>query len=431
MMHFFKSAYVEITKSNYFRNLVVLTSGVGVSQLIPLILVPVLTRFFTPSEFGVLALFMTVVQLLAISMTFRLEMAIVLPKKDTDAAILCLVSIASLFVFSLLTFIISFFSFPYIISLDFMNDIEGEIVGFLPTLIYLIPIGFLLLGVYNVLYNWNNRLELYQNMTYSHVTHSIFSTPLSLVFYFSSFKPIGLILGQILGRFIACFLLLQKLFMVIQSIDRPFLFRRALILIERYNKFIIYETPHAILNFISQKYILTFLSGIGTIAVGVYDLADKILGKPLSIISNSIKTIFYKRLTTAKGKIAIFNKSLLLMIIVGFALTFPIALIDEEVFIFILGDEWGEVGQYIQLIAPLLFSRFIFNVVLPSISYTLKNYYLLIWQIIYFICLVVLFSFLRDEKVDDVLFIYAVFGAFMYFMLGLISLSVLKNHVKN
>jgi len=430
-MHFFKSVYTEIAKSNYFRNLVILTSGVGLSQLIPLILFPVLTRFFTPSEFGVLALFMAVVQLLAICMTFRLEMAIVLPKKDTDAAILCLVSIISLFIFSLLTFIISIFSFPYIISLDFMNDIEGEAVVFLPTLIYLIPIGFLLLGVYNVLYHWNNRLELYKNMTYSHVTHSIFSTPLSLVFYFSSFKPVGLILGQILGRFIACFLLLQKLCLVIQSIDRSFLFRRVPVLIKKYNKFIIYETPHAILNFISQKYILTVLSGVGTIAVGVFDVADKILGKPLSIISNSIKTIFYKRLTTAKGKIAIFNKSLLLMIIVGFALTFPIAIIPNEVFVFVLGDNWGEVGQYIQLISPLLFSRFIFNVVVPSISYTLRNYYLLIWQIIYFICLVVLFSFLRDETVDNVLFVYAIFGAFMYFVLGLISFLVLKNHVKN
>ena len=52
------------------------------------LLLPILTRFFSPTDFGVLAVYMAIVQLLAISLTFRLEMAVVLPKKDLDAALL-------------------------------------------------------------------------------------------------------------------------------------------------------------------------------------------------------------------------------------------------------------------------------------------------------------------------------------------------------
>ena len=73
-----------------------LTTGVGFSQLIPLILLPILTRYFSPEEFGFLAIFMAITQLIAIASTFRLEMAVVLPKKDTDAAILCLTAFLSL-----------------------------------------------------------------------------------------------------------------------------------------------------------------------------------------------------------------------------------------------------------------------------------------------------------------------------------------------
>ena len=53
--------------------------------------------------------------------------------------------------------------------------------------------------------------------------------------------------------------------------------QRSIYLLRKYKQFIFFETPHSILNFISQKYILGALSGFGVIAVGVFDLADKIL----------------------------------------------------------------------------------------------------------------------------------------------------------
>ena len=98
MIKFLNNLYTEVVNSKYMRDILVLTSGVGLSQLIPLLLLPILTRFFSPTEFGVLAVYMAIVQLLAISSTFRLEMAVILPKKDTDAAILCLRAFFSLFV---------------------------------------------------------------------------------------------------------------------------------------------------------------------------------------------------------------------------------------------------------------------------------------------------------------------------------------------
>ena len=116
MINFLKNLYCELMESRYFKNLFVLTTGVGVSQLIPLFLLPILTRYFSPTDFGILAIFMAMVQLLAISTTLRLEMAIVLPKKDTDAALLCLIAFFFLSLFSLLVFIILFSIWSCIIN---------------------------------------------------------------------------------------------------------------------------------------------------------------------------------------------------------------------------------------------------------------------------------------------------------------------------
>ena len=423
-MQFFKKTYGEIVNSNYFKNLFVLTSGVGVSQLIPFLLLPILTRFFTPSDFGVFALFMAIIQLLTIPMTCRLEMAVILPKKDTDAALLCFMSLVSLLFFSILTFLV--------LLLCNLSDLYFDVLIGFEWIVYLIPLGVVMFGVYNILYSWNNRLELYYRMSYSHILHSAFSTPLSIAFYFTPLKPVALILGQIIGRFLACVLLLKNLIKTIRQVPYDSIYRQCLSLLKEYRKFIIFETPHSVLNFFSQKYILgVFTAFFGMVTVGIFDVADKIIAKPLGILSNSFKTVFYKRLTTAKDKLTIFKKSLFLITFASFLLTVPFYIIPDSVFIFLLGPEWSDTGRYIQLICPLLFSRFIFNVVTPTISYTLQNHYLLIWQIMYTISLILLFWLISGYSVENVILYYALFGAFMYTVLGGVSFIVLKNHIKN
>jgi len=432
MIKFFNNIYAELINSQYLRNLFLLTSGVGMSQLIPLLLLPLLTRFFSPVDFGIFALFMAIVQLLATTMTFRLEMTVVLPKKDTDAALLCFMSFVTLCVLSItvLGLVFILYSTELLVSLRQEVIIVPENIFLL--VLCLIPMGSFCLGCYNILYSWNNRLELYQNMSYSHIAHSFFSTPAAILFSFSPLQPIGLIVGQIIGRCIACFLLFSHLLQNLKLIPKENIRYRGISLVTKYKKFIIFETPHAILNFMSQKFIIgVFSLFFGFFTVGVFELADKIIGKPLGIISNSFKTVFYKRLTTAKDKLMVFKKSILLMTIISFILTTPFYLIPDHFFIFLLGDEWSDTGKYIQLLCPLLFSRFIFNVVMPSISYTLQNHYLLIWQIIYFMSLILLFWFVHELTVEHVLLLYAIFGACMYAALGLVSFLVLKNHVKN
>ena len=421
MIKFFK----EIYRSQYFRNLFLLSSGVGFSQLIPLLLLPILTRFFSPEDFGLFALFMAIIQLLAISTTLRLEMAVVLPKKNTDAALLCLMSLIALISFSIFFFFFLFILHKsgVLIALFSFSDFYW--------LVYLIPAGMFLLGFYNILYSWNNRLELYKNMSYSHIAHSIFSTPSSILFYFLNLKPIGLILGQIIGRVIACVFLLTDLLNTLKLINRNDILKSIFCLLKTYKKFILFETPHAVLNFFSQKYIiLVFSTLFGLFTVGVFDLADKIIGKPLGVISTSFKTVFYKRLTTAKDQLTLFKKSMVLTSVISLLLIIPFYIIPDNIFILFLGPEWIDVGKYIQLICPLFFSRFVFNVVTPTISYTFKNHYLLIWQIIYVFLLILLLAIIKNMNVEEVLFIYSMFGAFMYTCLGYIAFIVLKKYIK-
>ena len=67
------------------RHVLTLLTGSGLAQAIALAVSPLLTRLYAPGQFGLFALYLSVVALLAVVATGRYELAIVLPEADDDA----------------------------------------------------------------------------------------------------------------------------------------------------------------------------------------------------------------------------------------------------------------------------------------------------------------------------------------------------------
>ena len=68
------------------RHVAVLTLGTALAQLINIAATPALSRIYSPSEFGLFAVFMAVSALAATFITFRYETSILVPASDTEAA---------------------------------------------------------------------------------------------------------------------------------------------------------------------------------------------------------------------------------------------------------------------------------------------------------------------------------------------------------
>ena len=60
-------------------------TGTTIAQAIPIAISPILTRIYSPEDFGILALFMAIVMIFGSISNGRYELAIMLPKKDQDA----------------------------------------------------------------------------------------------------------------------------------------------------------------------------------------------------------------------------------------------------------------------------------------------------------------------------------------------------------
>ena len=414
------SYFNKLVSSSFLRNVITLSAGMGLASFISFCFLFILTRLFTPEEFGKWDVFMRIIQLVAILFTLRLEMTIVLPKDQKEAT---KVSLLSLVILSLLSFLslIIFFLFH-----DYFNSLIGN--PFDSWWLILIPLGGFFLGFYNILLNWNSRFENYKKISKSNVIHSFVSSPLSAALYFLG--TLGLILGQIFARVIAIYFLIHNFFSEIKKIKFSEFFNSSKNLIKKYKSFPLFEIPQSLLQRFSNDIIFYFTAfAFGGATVGILSVSEKILAKPLNIISESFKVAFYQRLTIEKNKTTFFLKSVLGMFFFGVLAVCLIYFIPVDAFKFLLGDnDWVKVGLYIKIISPLVLSRFVFVMASGAIAYRLKNHITLLWRILYCVLLIILFSCIKWDSDEELLLIYSVLGALMYLFLGILSFFVLKKN---
>ena len=96
--------------SKFTKDVVTLVTGTAMAQAIPLALSPILTRLYTPDDFGVLAIYMSLAAVLTVFVSLKYDLAIIIPEKDSDAAnttVLAIV-IATLISILLFFFIVGF-----------------------------------------------------------------------------------------------------------------------------------------------------------------------------------------------------------------------------------------------------------------------------------------------------------------------------------
>ena len=144
-------------KSEFSRNVFTLMTGTTLSQAIPIAISPILTRIYSPEEFGIFALYMAFISIGAAIVTGKYEMAVLLPKKNENAKYLIVISIFFTLVFSILFYIIYFSFFKQINNILNIDNCFNDF--------YLVPVGIFLFAFYNILLQWMNRQKEYKLMT--------------------------------------------------------------------------------------------------------------------------------------------------------------------------------------------------------------------------------------------------------------------------
>jgi O-antigen/teichoic acid export membrane protein len=363
-------------KSEFSRNVLTLMTGTTIAQAIPIAISPILTRIYTPEDFGVFALFIAITAIFGSIANGRYELAIMLPKKDEDA----------INIFALGFIIVTSLSLFLLLLVVFFNSYFTKLLGNdeISFWLYFVPLTVFFTGLWNILNYFNNRKKQYKDLRNATILKSIVSAIIQLSIGFVKQGPTGLITATIIPQFLANTRLLKNIFkdkLLVSKISKV----KVIALAKRYKDFPKFSMWAGLLNSLSLNLTNILMSTFYSVAtLGFYSLVQRVLGMPTSLIGGSIGQVFFQQATKEKQKtgkaINTFNSTVKKLLIIGLPSFGILFFIVEDLFAFVFGEEWRIAGVYAQIVVPLFFIRFIIGTISIMNMVFLKNKNGLIFQ---------------------------------------------------
>jgi O-antigen/teichoic acid export membrane protein len=376
-------------KSEFSRNVLTLMTGTTIAQAIPIAISPILTRIYTPEDFGIFALFVAIVGFIVIISSLTYEQALIIPKYDKYAINILVLSL-------ILILLTSFFSFVVILlfkeEILLLFNIES-----LGNWLYFVPITVFFISLFNLLTNYNNRIKEYKDIAKSIVIKSLVLA--SAQVFIGLFKNgfAGLIAGQILAQIFANLKLLRNV-LKDNSLLATISFKNMLSLAKKYINFPKYHMPHALFGTISSNLpIYVFTSSFGSAIVGKYSFALMIVFTPLTIIINSNAKVYNQKLAelyNKKENVYIFTINLIKSLLKKTTLPFIVFIVlSPQIFEVIFGSQWVDSGKYIQILSIYIYLNLIVSIIayIPNLLNLQKKAFKI--SIIHFIVLLIVIYF--------------------------------------
>ncbi len=339
------------------KNAATYMAGSVVAQLLMLAAIPVLSRLYTPDDFGVFGLYSSLLGIFGVAACLRLELAITLPKNKRQAAQVLAAGAMALATTSVIVLIMVAIGRTYIADLLQAPQLEN--------LLWLLPISLFGYGLYELLNYWATRHGRFKSLAISHVLRAggVTGTQVASVALIGG--ALGLALGQLVGQWITNLVLAwQTLRWDRGVLVSGFKISRILRQARRYRSFPVHGAPQAILNSASQAIPAIMLGWLFNPAIlGFYIMAQRIVSAPMALVSQALRQAmlpyFSRQNQTGSSLRPILWKCTSGLALIGLPVMLTIFFFGENLFVFILGDQWRTAGIYSSWLAPWLWAGMI------------------------------------------------------------------------
>lgn len=341
-------------RSSLFKNILTLSSGTAIAQVLPILLSPFLSRIYTPEDFAVFALVTAVISIVATFSTFRLELATVIPDNEDEARALFSTALVS----NLLVVVISLL---VIGSLLILSAGYNLINGVNNNLFLYIPAGIWVLGWYQTSNYWSTRHKTYLNNAISKIVQAVTTVLFSIGMGLIIPGAEGLIIGFVCGYFLGLVVLLIRQRKGIRLNElHHYSFKASKAILHKFRNFIFVNTPHSLMGvFADQGIVYVIESFFDKMIVGSFSFAFRYTKAPLGIITTSISQVFFEEASSAAnaGKdvrpiMFKIQRSLFLLGIVPFVV---LMFYMPDLFAFVFSDKYYHAGEISRILLPWLF----------------------------------------------------------------------------
>lgn len=340
---------LNLFKSEYSKYFLILFSSTVFAQLINILASPILTRLYSPEQYGEYGLFLSLYTILIVISTLRLEFAISIAKKVEEIkTIKKIVLISSLLLAIILLISYITFSSYLVIDITFFTYVS---------LILVVIIGSQVQVGHYILNRDKNFSLLSKQKYFKALIMSLLGILLGII----GLDNYGLIIANVVAVIIL-YIILKKSNNVRSIKNSESMNLRKVF--KKYRDFPVYNMPSALFDIISiQAPIILFNIFYDKSSVGYYSLTMRTVLLPVNLISSSLSQVFLSKISenyrNKKPFHHITRKLLIILSIIGLIPTVLLYFFSEPLFIFVFGSEWGKAGEFASILSIAVYFRFI------------------------------------------------------------------------
>src|SRR5690625_4399814 len=267
-----------------FKNILLIAGGTAAGQVILILVSPLLTRLYTPEDFGSLAIFTSLLSIVVTVAALRYDFAILVAKNEKETVNLLVISFISLF---LITTIIT-------TGLIFFRETVVEVfsMNINANYLFLLPLSILGLTGYGILSKLALKRQVYKIVAKTKFVQSLAVGTFQTIFGLLGVKP-GLIFGDVIGRFSG----LLQVSTVINKNDKKELSKVSFTSLKetgiKYKSFPMYSSISNLLNNGTlQMPPLLIALFFGELIVGFYALLSRVVGVPMRFLGQSVSEVY-------------------------------------------------------------------------------------------------------------------------------------------
>ena len=362
----------------FARNVVVLAGGTVLGQAIVVLTSPILTRLYTPEDFGVLAVYTSILSIISVIASLRYELAIPLPEKDEDAANILALSLSIVAFMGLLVGIGTWLLGIQIVCLANVPALRQYL--------WLFPVGVVMVGTYEVLNYWAVRKEAFTQIARTKLNQGAGLAIAQIGLGLLKSGPLGLLIGRIMGQAAG----ITTLTMLAYKKDKKALEAispsRVRYMVARYRRFPLFSSGAALINALGLQLPVLLLSGFyGAQVVGQFMLVQRVFGLPLTLLGTAVSQVYlsqaaHKARADIQGLQKLFYTIAKRMAVLGSMPTIILVGAGPSLFSLVFGIEWRQAGVYAQIMAAMFLSAFVATPLSYTFSVLERQDLSLIWN---------------------------------------------------
>lgn len=355
-----KAPFKHIVRTPLVQNSVKLLSANVIAQAIGLVVYPILTRLYTPEDFGVLNLFLSIGSILILLANADYHCAIIIPKKEKDSIALVQLSFYLILIVTCFTALSTIFA-PYIAN--FFHVCE------LTKWYSLLPIYVFSISLWNVLNYWFIRHNQFSRVSIYQLSQSGLGAALKIVLGYLNFAGgmvAAMVIAPILSLAANISIAWKKYMQPLAHFDTQSIRDVA----QQYRQFPIFSMSSSLVNMLSSQLPVLVLTPFFCIReIGLWSMAILLSYAPLSMIAKTLSQTLYQytmehihKQQSIRMIYRQFISKMLIAIIPSFSILW---IFLPKLTGLLLGAEWTICGQYIRWLMPWL----VCNVLVASIGF--------------------------------------------------------------